>query len=322
MFNKLRRYINQNRRKLLIIIGIIVVVILLIRVANDLVAQDSERVNNSGNEIISQEGKTSPNVLHTESIISGDRLSEETATENQELIRNFIDTCNDGNVDLAYSYLSSNCKEKMFSTVDEFRTKYYNPIFQTKKQYNIENWISSVEAYTYRVYYVDDILSSGTVTDNIEDYITVVDENNEKKLNIFGYIFNEEINITEENDVAQIEVIDKDTYDDYEIYNIRATNKSENTIMLNRYEDNDKIYVSYQGMNSKYGAFITEIYEQNLILQGGQTKYLSIKINKIYNGLTNPNKLVFSDIINNKEIFDQVSDKTGYPDISTLEINI
>lgn len=322
MFNKLRRYINQNRRKLLIIIGIIVVVILLIRVANDLVAQDSERVNNSGNEIISQEGKTSPNVLHTESIISGDRLSEETATENQELIRNFIDTCNDGNVDLAYSYLSSNCKEKMFSTVDEFRTKYYNPIFQTKKQYNIENWISSVEAYTYRVYYVDDILSSGTVTDNIEDYITVVDENNEKKLNIFGYIFNEEINITEENDVAQIEVIDKDTYDDYEIYNIRATNKSENTIMLNRYEDNDKIYVSYQGMNSKYGAFITEIYEQNLILQGGQTKYLSIKINKIYNGLTNPNKLVFSDIINNKEIFDQVSDKTGYSDISTLEINI
>ena len=322
MFNKLRRYINQNRRKLLIIIGIIVVVILLIRVANDLVAQDSERVNNSGNEIISQEGKTSPNVLHTESIISGDRLSEETATENQELIRNFIDACNDGNVDLAYSYLSSNKKKKMFSTVDEFRTKYYNPIFQTKKQYNIENWISSVEAYTYRVYYVDDILSSGTVTDNIEDYITVVDENNEKKLNIFGYIFNEEINITEENDVAQIEVIDKDTYDDYEIYNIRATNKSENTIMLNRYEDNDKIYVSYQGMSSKYGAFITEIYEQNLILQGGQTKYLSIKINKIYNGLTNPNKLVFSDIINNKEIFDQVSDKTGYSDISTLEINI
>ena len=306
----------------LIIIGIIVVVILLIRVANDLVAQDSERVNNLGNEIISQEGTTSPNVLHTDSVISGDGLSEEFAFENQELIRNFIDACNSGNVDLAYGYLSSSCKEKMFSTVDEFRTKYYNPIFQTQKQYNIENWVSSGGVITYRIYYVNDILSTGTVSDNIEDYITVIDENGEKKLNIFSYIFNEEVNIAEENDVVQIEVIDKDTYDDYEIYNIRATNKSENTIMLNRYEDNDKIYVSYQGLSSNYGAFITEIYEQNLILQRGQSKYLSIKINKIYNGLTNPNKLVFLDIINNKEIFDQVSDKTGYSDISTLEINI
>ena len=322
MFNNLRRYINQNRRQLLIIIGIIVVVIVIIRVANELVAQESERRNTERNVTVSQEGSKSPNVLHTDSIISGDELSEERATENQELIRNFIEACNDGNVNLAYSYLSSNCKEKMFSTVDEFRTKYYNPIFQSQKQYNIENWISSVEAYTYRVYYVDDILSTGTVSDNIEDYITVVSENNEKKLNIFGYIFNEKINTTEENDVVQIEVIDKDTYDDYEVYNIRATNKSDNTIMLNRYADNDKIYVQYSGRSEQYHAFITEINEQNLILQRNQTKYLSIKINKIYAGITNVEKMVFSDIINNKEILDQVSDKTGYSDISTLEINL
>ena len=322
MFNNLRRYINQNRKKLLLIIAIIVFVLLLIRVTNGLIAQKSARENTTSNELVVQEGVSSPNVLHTDSIISGDGLSEEIASENQELIRNFIDACNSGNVDLAYSYLSSTCKEKIFSTVDEFRTKYYSPIFQTKKQYNIENWVSNTGISTYRIYYVDDILSTGTVSDNIEDYITVIDENNGKKLNIFGYISNEKINEAEENDVVQIEVIDKDTYDDYEIYNIRATNKTQNTIMLNRYEDNDKIYVTYRGMSSNYGAFITEIYEQNLILQSGQTKYLSIKINKIYNGITNPNKLVFSDIINNKEIFDQVSNKTSYSDISTIEINI
>lgn len=92
--------------------------------------------------------------------------------------------------------------------------------------------------------------------------------------------------------------------------------------MLNRYEDNDGIYVKYMSNDEQYGSFITEIYEQNLVLEKNQTKYLSIKINKIYNGITNVDQLVFSDIINNKEIFDRVSDQSGYSDISTLEINL
>lgn len=140
-------------------------------------------------------------------------------------------------------------------------------------------------------------------------------------MNINRYILNEQVNVVNENDIVQIEVIDKDTYDDYEIYNVKATNKSDNTIMLNRYEDNDGIYVQYSNNKEKYGAFITEIYEQNLILDKNQTKYFSIKINKIYHGITNTRNLVFSDIINNKNVFDTVSNKSAYFDVSTLEVN-
>ena len=59
----------------------------------------------------------------------------------------------------------------------------------------------------------------------------------------------------------------------------------------------------------------------NLILEGNQEKYLSIRINKIYNGEINTSQMVFSDIINNKNTFDSTTDKSSYNDISTIEIN-
>ena len=323
MFFRLRRFFSLHRRRIILVIAVVIFILLVIRIANSLVAQNAEnrRNNTQANAELYEAGSRSPNVLHTETTISGENLEENTATENQEIIKNFIQACNDGDVNTAYSYLSKSCINKVFPTIDDFTNKYYNAIFTEKKDYNIENWISSVGAYTYRIYYVSDILSSGVVSDNIEDYITVVDEDRTKKLNIFRYIYNEQINASEENDVAKIELIDKDTYDDYEVYNVKVTNKSNNTIMLNRYEDNDGIYVEYAGSDEKYGAFITEIYEGNLTIEAGQTKYVSIEINKIYRGISNQQKLVFSDIINNKDVFDTVSDKTAYADKSVLEID-
>lgn len=323
MFFNLRHFLNQNRGKILVAIFIILAVILIIRFANYLASRALERDNTpSGTTSSSQYGSTSPNVLHTDSTIGTGSVDEEQASENQSLINRFVQACNNGDINQAYSYLSNSCKNEMFSTVEEFNTKYYTPIFSTKKEYNIENWISSGDSYTYKITFVEDILSSGIISDNIEDYVTVVTENGEKKLNVFRYIMNEQINQIGENDVISIEILDRDIYDEYEIYNIRATNKTENTIMINRAEDNDGIYVQYRGNDEHYGAFITEIYEQNLILQSNQTKYLSIRINKIYNEQNSVDNITFSDIINNKDAFDQIGDQSVYSDISTLEIKL
>ncbi|MGN1327870.1 MAG: hypothetical protein ACI4VQ_07350, partial [Clostridia bacterium] len=91
---------------------------------------------------------------------------------------------------------------------------------------------------------------------------------------------------------------------------------------LNRKEDNDKIYVTYSGSNTKYTAFISEIYEGNLILDRNQTKYISIKINKTYDGNIGLQKIVFADIINNKTKFDETKNKNEYTDISSIQINM
>ena len=107
----------------------------------------------------------------------------------------------------------------------------------------------------------------------------------------------------------------------YEKYSIRVTNNTKNTIMINRKEDNDGIYTVYSGSSEKYSAFISEIYEQNLTIEANQTKYLSIRINKLYTGDSAVKKMVFSDIIKNKKEFEKYETKSLYTDVSTIEMN-
>ena len=321
MFDRIIRYFNQNRRQIIVVIAIIAFVIIIIQVLNYFAKQQDLEENNTITNSVFQTNSKSPNVIHTTPSVSDIEISTLTAMENQQIIDNFINSCNSGEIEQAYNYLSSDCKNILFPTVNDFKSKYYDSIFTSKKDYSIENWINTISAYTYKITYVNNILSSGTIENNIEDYITVVTENGESKLNIYRFIMYTKINKSAENDIAKIEVIDKEVYDDYEIYNIKFTNKSSDTIMLNRSEDNDGIYVKYSGRDEEYTAFISEIYEQNLVLERNQEKYLKIKINKIYNGEINVEKMIFSDIINNKDDFDNTTDRNNYSDISLIEIN-
>ena len=66
---------------------------------------------------------------------------------------------------------------------------------------------------------------------------------------------------------------------------------------------------------------ISEIYENNLTIEQNQTKYLSVRIDKLYNEYNRVKKLVFSDIINNKKSFDSAETKSLYSDISSIEVN-
>ena len=325
MFNGLIRYYNQNREKIIKVVVIVIAVIALIQVLNQITKKQSEeKAQNMQNTTISsssdQSSDKSSNKIHTEAIISDTKISSQTANKNQTKIKNFIQFCNDGDINSAYSMLSQNCKNELFETAQEFKTKYVDKIFTTKKQYNIENWISSSLGSTYKVTYInDDMLQTGAVSNSIKDYITI-DLNDE--LNVLSYISNVKIEKVASNGIATINVIDKDVYADYETYNIKVINNSENTIMLNRKADNDKIYVTYSGSNTKYTAFITEIYEGNLTLEKNQTKYLSIKINKTYDGNIATKKIVFADIMNNKTEFNASNDKNNYTNISSIQINL
>lgn len=326
MFNRIIRYYNQNRAGVIGTIVVVLAIIGLIQLLNNFAKQDQEKALNAvGTNTISINQSTSTkssNTLHTESQITDGKISSTQAKSNQDIIDNFIKVCNNKDVSTAYNYLSSDCKNELFPTLTEFKTKYVDKIFNTEKQYNIENWKTATGLYTYRVTYTENALSTGSISGSIEDYITIVTENNENKLNIFRYITNVPINKTGSNNVASIQVIDKDVYDDYEIYNVKVTNNSDNKIMTNRVDDNDGIYVQYGSGNAKYTAFISEIIQSNLSLEKGQAKYLSIKINKLYTGDLNAKKIVFSDIINNKAAFEQMTNKSNYNDISTIEINL
>ena len=298
-----------------------VAIILLIQVLNSIAKKSREESSNVVNDETSNKSQTSsksPNIMQTQVSTGGSDVSKSDARNNQMLIANFVSYCNNKSITDAYNMLSEECKKELFSTEDEFNNKYLKKIFTNKKDYNIEAWKNTSVGVTYRVTYVDDILSTGKVGTNTEDYITV-DGNG--KLNIFRFIGTEKLNKSASNDIATIQILDKVVYDDYEKYSIRVTNNTKNTIMINRKEDNDGIYTVYSGSSEKYSAFISEIYEQNLTIEANQTKYLSIRINKLYTGDSAVKKMVFSDIIKNKKEFEKYETKSLYTDVSTIEMN-
>lgn len=321
MLNSIIRFYNLNKGKIWRIIIIVVAIILLIQVLNSIAKnsrEESSNVVNGETSNKSQSSSKSPNVMQTQVSTGGSDVSKSDAKNNQMLIANFVSYCNNKSITDAYNMLSEECKKELFSTEDEFNNKYLKKIFTNKKDYNIEAWKNTSVGVTYRVTYVDDILSTGKVGTNTEDYITV-DGNG--KLNIFRFIGSEKLNKSASNDIATIQILDKVVYDDYEKYSIRVTNNTKNTIMINRKEDNDGIYTVYSGSSEKYSAFISEIYEQNLTIEANQTKYLSIRINKLYTGDSAVKKMVFSDIIKNKKEFEKYETKSLYTDVSTIEVN-
>lgn len=321
MLNSIIRFYNLNKGKIWRIIIIVVAIILLIQVLNSIAKKSREESSNVVNDETSNKSQTSsksPNIMQTQVSTGGSDVSKSDARNNQMLIANFVSYCNNKSITDAYNMLSEECKKELFSTEDEFNNKYLKKIFTNKKDYNIEAWKNTSVGVTYRVTYVDDILSTGKVGTNTEDYITV-DGNG--KLNIFRFIGTEKLNKSASNDIATIQILDKVVYDDYEKYSIRVTNNTKNTIMINRKEDNDGIYTVYSGSSEKYSAFISEIYEQNLTIEANQTKYLSIRINKLYTGDSAVKKMVFSDIIKNKKEFEKYETKSLYTDVSTIEMN-
>ena len=321
MLNSIIRFYNLNKGKIWRIIIIVVAIILLIQVLNSIAKKSREESSNVVNDETSNKSQTSsksPNIMQTQVSTGGSDVSKSDARNNQMLIANFVSYCNNKSITDSYNMLSEECKKELFSTEDEFNNKYLKKIFTNKKDYNIEAWKNTSVGVTYRVTYVDDILSTGKVGTNTEDYITV-DGNG--KLNIFRFIGTEKLNKSASNDIATIQILDKVVYDDYEKYSIRVTNNTKNTIMINRKEDNDGIYTVYSGSSEKYSAFISEIYEQNLTIEANQTKYLSIRINKLYTGDSAVKKMVFSDIIKNKKEFEKYETKSLYTDVSTIEMN-
>ena len=86
--NKLIRYWNQNRLKIIITGIIIVFIIILIQTINAIL-KNTRLEENENKETIVDTSKPS------ESVITGEKLPEETTDSNVETIKQFVDLCNE-----------------------------------------------------------------------------------------------------------------------------------------------------------------------------------------------------------------------------------
>lgn len=305
---KLIRFYNQNRKQIIKIILIIVFIIGSIQLLNYLVGKK----NNIDNNIqinVSYENNQTSEIVSDKSLVSGQTIASETIKKDSEIIKQFVELCNQNNVEQAYELLTNECKENMFPTIDDFKRIYCYEIFNSYKTYTLENWTNS----TYQIRYTGDILGTGDLNNNEtrQDYITVVNKNGEKKLNINNYIGRNNLNKTTNYDDIKIIITSVDTYIDYEIYNLSIQNNSNKNILLDTNKDTKSIYL-LDSKDMKYYFYNNEVIENKLMVKSDFTNSLQIKFASSYSSSKKIKHLVFSNVILDYEKYKDLDNKEEY----------
>lgn len=296
-YSGISRWYNENREKFWRIVIIALLVVFFIQIANNYYKNKPSNVSNTSSVNQSKENldkinnNISGRVTGTQSLVSGSSVNSSTIEKASSIIDTFLNYCNKEDIELAYNMLTEECRELMYPTLQDFQRIYHKKIYSTPKTYKLQNWTGN----TYKVDLLEDALTTGKTGNNIatlQDYITIVDN----KININSYIGRTEINKTTTIDKISIDVIYKDTYMDYEIYNLKIKNLSGKKIALDDAQDTKSIYIQDEKDISNY-VYSGELNYDNLILENGQVRSLMFKFSNTYSVTRKMKNIVFSRVL-------------------------
>lgn len=297
--NKIIRMWNQNRKKIIIIALGVVFIFAIIQVLNQVAKEENQKKAN--NNVFSVQNYQK---LPTTSSRTGEVVSEEKTKANVNIIENFVQACNNEDIKKAYDLLTDECKNTLFPTEQEFIDNYYNLIFKTKKTIDIENYKNSSKTNTYIVTFYEDSISTGNVSSsqNYGDYITV--DKDTQKLNINSLITAKEINKSTEKNGIRITILKQELYKDYEIYEIKAENYTDKTVLLDTMSSSRKIYIM-DNSKIKNTVAINEIADSLLQITSYGAKTMSMKFYKSYDSNSITKKVIFTDIVEDNAKYEQ-----------------
>ena len=138
MKRRIVEWYNRNRQK----ISFIIIFMLIIIVANIVLVYLSNEIRKE-----QMEEEPTQNIVYHEiqeefnqitigsdsSALSGDELTS-SQIEMIEVIEQFVEYCNNGNVEEAYNLLSDECKDEMYKTLNDFKVSYYDQVFAGEKK--------------------------------------------------------------------------------------------------------------------------------------------------------------------------------------------
>lgn len=296
--NKLRRYFNQNREKIVRIVVPIVFGLFLLYFANGMVANKNKYIN-QGTTNLQNENSNSSNINTNSALnIGSSSNSKDTSyTKDTDIITKFIEYCNEANTTAAYNMLSNECKENIYPTLDNFVTNYHKNNFESNKIFNIQRWTGSI----YKVDLKENLLQTGKLTSEAkQDYMTIVSQNGEYKLNINNYIGRTNMNKEKTEGNLKIEILYKDTYMDYETYTFQIKNSSGKEIYLDNLEETSTIYLVDENQ-IKHTAYTHKIAKEELHIYGHSSKTIQITFSNRYISGRENSKIVFGNVIMDNE---------------------
>ena len=288
--NKIIRFINKNKGMLVIVVAIIIFLLLIIQVLNK-ASLENVKDNTNPDRNLSNEVKKSKDTILSDTKIKNNT----TAEENYNLIATFIQYCNNHETEQAYNLLTEECKENLYPRLENFEKNYVYMMFQEKRQADIQSWTRNSNQYTYLVKLTGDIMATGnTEAQEYEDYITV--EREKQKLNINRFIGRQKIEKTQEIENLNFEVNFVDRYKDYEIYDLKVSNPTNQEVILDDLESTTSTYIE-TNKETKISCLNYEAGRSSFYLDVGIAKTMKLRFMKQYNTNIVDEKLVFSSAI-------------------------
>lgn len=295
--HNLMRFIRQNKKQIIKVALIVAFFILMLQLLNYFAANQTSNDSNRKSDIYNTSNGT---ILSDKSAVSGGSISTSEINKVNSKIDEFVKYCNEHNTEEAYNILSDSCKEELYPEINDFISNYYEPLFKDEKRnYSIENWASN----TYIVKFTGDLLATGKSANDstYQDYITIIEENGQTKLNINKYIGREEINKKSSSDNIEAIVLYREKYMDYEVYKMQITNHTGSTILLDQLTKTDGIYLK-DNNDTKHIAYSNEMIKDDLQIYNGHTNTIKIKFDDPYIVGRKIKSLCFSNVVLNYDV--------------------
>lgn len=295
------RLYNQNRRKIwraIIIVASIIVIIQLLNIWSKKKIEMESNISNT--TIYSEKGFNNNNLenVNMTSVINDKKLTQEEVNEDINIINNFVDYCNSGDILSAYDLISDECKKICYQSEEIFKKGYYDDIFTNRKKCKISAWDIDSTVNIYKIIFEEDLLSTGNVNKlNNEDYFNIVEVNGgEKKINIGGFICRKNIDSNKIVDNVIFKVNYVDIFKEYSIYNISVKNGSSETVIIDDESKNNSLYIT-DSKNINAYALSNELIKNDLIVDSNKTNKLNIRFNNTFTSKRNFKFLTFSNCV-------------------------
>ena len=318
--HSLRHFYYQNKEKIWKVVLIVILVLGFIYFINSQTIKNHNEKQET-EEVFLQKyySESNKTAIKEESAIAGGKITEKEAKKIYQNISKFLEYCKSQQAEQAYAMLSENCKQQRYSSIEKFKKEYMTKKFHNNQMYEVQSWMGN----TYKVDILEDMLATGNPEkNNLEtEYITIVQENNQEKLNINGYIGKESINKEAKKQDIQIKVLEKHTYMDYEEYYFEIDNKSNKEIKLDSLEGTGTIYLTDRKGN-KYNAQMHEILEEEATIKPKQTMNLTIKFTSSYSDTANMKKITFEKLILDYNKYKKAAENEKLEDLIKFTIEV
>lgn len=313
MFFDVLNHFQDNRKKIIIIITVAVLIVFFIKAVNEYT--EKQRANSSSsnnttaiskNEEINDNLRMKKTVSDNEIQNNNIEIDESSINSTNKAIEAFLFYCNNNQIGKAYDLLTDDCKKILYNTQDDFYNKYFKSVFKERKKYTYTLY-GGENSSTYKLSIANETITTGksNESDDTIDYITVIKNDNIYKLNIGGFIKKESLNVNKSDEYLSMNVTEKITFMDYELYTITI----KNTTLANMYISNSTNSVGtylVDENSSKYYLKNDEYDQNDLAINYKSSKTVNLKFNRKY--MSESKKIVriiFSNInLINRENYD------------------